>query len=1500
MFVTSVVLSATFLGPLYLAMTITTAYFGRDEMLRGYRWTVVGIVTFAAMVFQYVLLLPMPPSTSSSVSTPHALDRYFALSPVPADVAFCIMTWGFVAIEQVALSAHSSYRFPYGRTDEITTLSMTERLERFHSRIQVARAHNAVAVLGRLLPPPPGKTDFTKADTLEAKLWTQVYLYGPIVVLTVTAVHAIYDATSSLVVAKLISLVITLVYFQNSRALTWRGNMWWCWIVRYHVAWMALRLGYFIPRVQCNESAACAFVIIGVIPDTSMMRHVDRSCEFSCVTHRYSVGDLVFHCVVISLLWLQSVNFHRNEYAFVLHHRHRIDVESRLLGKELRQTRRLAIRLRKLSDREYVQKQLFVIAQEIDASTSGAVSARRENVVQQDPSRRQLTSDDFLVGAATKGSGLLVLDNVELLQTVSNGSGLADTAPGEQHTETAPQSARGTATNRRSVRQLCRSQARNSVRTKRSNAVEDLLAATIHSVDARTVGLLAGIEGGVLSSSTDSSEDDTDGKGGVPVVRQVPDRFASTRPPPIDTQHGVLPTPREPELRRQDEEMAEVSPTGSPLPARRKRSGLVSVDRVTFADDTAAPTREGTHDVDPYNQHLPSGATSRAASTAFTAGPTATDELVTKDVVNDEHGDGGARSGFEQVRKQWLNVVDAVILWLDRRSLNYGESPRLRKRMIRDRFFLFFSCLYRFILSYTDRVCFAMFSIQFLLAPCILTSVLPVSVFAYAVPMNPRPHRGYWTLSLVYLQLLVVIKSVIKVGFCPSDTSTAALMATRGSHNSDIINLWHGRTCLHDFYLIDALMELLCVLCVLLHTHHLRRWGLWDDADIDVPVDAPVPRESLHDADADADEIESRMAAARGEAAISRSTAQVIYMKLRSAVVNVLRTDVKTGSDLYRFAFACELVSFIYIFFAYYRLSGSSDTLVDSLRHSILPGGLSVTLIVLFLFMVFDRVVYLLRSTVVKYIINTLFAVFYHAVVIWWFGDQCRFVLTFYHDTSFGIRGALAVGCAIYVFKCVYLFLGGVQVSRGMPEYTKHIVFAGSYSAVEFYLYYFSRLVPFVFDLRVILDWTVSKTSLKLPYWIKMEDVCHELYLLQCDKVDTATIEKMNGHDSRRQYPAIFKYPIGIVFFTLLTVILMFPLLLYSSFSPVLQSNSVVTLSTTVSIEGAPPIWESTNRIIEGATTFDRLNGALNGTVTNLLERTRPSLVGLGFSTDTVQLLTMNNYSNTLWSISPPAKQILLDNLNGSQPLNLIVDVQIRSSASGVESSNSFLTQQRTLMPVDRGNMSLLLRGNVSSIRIPMMYSPFLFNRPQNDFTYLNSFGSNNKIDCFLGASDDAAATNAIYFSLWCRTLFRRSNPSVSRPWNDLSPEEKACVTSNACPDYEVGSQGDFATAPMYFVVLSVSVLSASFLQSIGLVAAYTTFVFAVGRVLRFAVSGGAFRTTLEDLHDPQFLVDVIELMFIARATDQFDLERRAYQTLVDTLRVSEELQRRTAKDKDD
>ena len=877
-----------------------------------------------------------------------------------------------------------------------------------------------------------------------------------------------------------------------------------------------------------------------------------------------------------------------------------------------------------------------------------------------------------------------------------------------------------------------------------------------------------------------------------------------------------------------------------------------------------------------------------------------------------------------------------------------------------------------YALSQLDCICYGGFAIQFAIAPCILNAVLPILSFAYAAVIAPRPHRMFWNLALLYLQVCIVAKSLVKVFECESD-----------GHFS-----WAtGRICLSGSYFVtDLFLSLGCVVLMLLHKANLVAWGLWDNSDIE----ATWVREHIAACEAEraAAELEARAqqqqrqqlqggngsrnsnlaasceslplpelgATRRGDDAagennnnnngINGSPTRVhqqphlppsrpsglgaapasfrppdadahplsvtglageVRHFFATCADNIGSHDIKPGGDTYGPAVAAELLSIVVLFFGYFRLMGEEDSIVSSLSGSLLPGTLTICILLLFFMVVVDRVVYLLRSLWFKYVLTVLSAVVYSSVMLAWFHAQSTFDRSYYGTSPFWLRGALPLAASLYLLKMFYVYMSCRQIASGLPAYENHICFVGTCSLIEQFRYILSRITPFAFDLRVLLDWTVSPTVLKMNQWIRVEDIAHELYMTICDVDDTKDVNEMKKKPTD-PFPRWLKYVVGSITFSLVALVLLGPLLLYSSVSPVVQKNSVSEISVVVSLPNLPPLWQ-TQQAVEGSD--------LNGTVVSLLEKTRQSLLSLEYSQNTVQFLQFTSFSNSLWTVSADTVEQTSYRLRHSPSVALTLDISILSRSSRTAGSSlagsQILTQSRVLAPAEIDAFVAVINGSASSATIERMFNPFLSSKGSNFLVVAKS----SYISCTfnrIAANINNPPANASqprppggggllpnassYFELRCRTLFDRSNPTTYVGWNDLSPPEWNCLRGTArCPNEELTAGGN-GTAGLYFVVESSQSLSVGFLQTIGIVAAYSTFVLAVGRVLRFIFSGMAFKVGIEAIENPRPLIDVVQLMYMARARGEFHTEHRAYTCLVDTLRQAELLMRVTSKNK--
>lgn len=65
-----------------------------------------------------------------------------------------------------------------------------------------------------------------------------------------------------------------------------------------------------------------------------------------------------------------------------------------------------------------------------------------------------------------------------------------------------------------------------------------------------------------------------------------------------------------------------------------------------------------------------------------------------------------------------------------------------------------------------------------------------------------------------------------------------------------------------------------------------------------------------------------------------------------------------------------------------------------------------------------------------------------------------------------------------YLIFCVYLTVQAIQIREGLPELKKGGFMIGSYGTVSKTIFYVWYYIPFLFELRTIIDWTFNKTAL--------------------------------------------------------------------------------------------------------------------------------------------------------------------------------------------------------------------------------------------------------------------------------------------------------------------------------------------------------------------------------------------------------------------------------------
>lgn len=150
----------------------------------------------------------------------------------------------------------------------------------------------------------------------------------------------------------------------------------------------------------------------------------------------------------------------------------------------------------------------------------------------------------------------------------------------------------------------------------------------------------------------------------------------------------------------------------------------------------------------------------------------------------------------------------------------------------------------------------------------------------------------------------------------------------------------------------------------------------------------------------------------------------------------------------------------------------------SSLSTNLFSGDMVLLLFVQIMLIILDRVIYLYRSVLGKILMQ-------YATVAFWF---TKIFLTWPVSSQRGFTANPWLQF-FFVIKLLYFVCSGLQIYSGFPpaEFTGMQFltrFPGVYTVLAYRVY---RALPFVFELRTMLDWMCAKSSLDLWDTLKVD-----------------------------------------------------------------------------------------------------------------------------------------------------------------------------------------------------------------------------------------------------------------------------------------------------------------------------------------------------------------------------------------------------------------------------
>ncbi|XP_049912684.1 piezo-type mechanosensitive ion channel component 2-like [Epinephelus moara] len=452
-----------------------------------------------------------------------------------------------------------------------------------------------------------------------------------------------------------------------------------------------------------------------------------------------------------------------------------------------------------------------------------------------------------------------------------------------------------------------------------------------------------------------------------------------------------------------------------------------------------------------------------------------------------------------------------------------------------------------------------------------------------------------------------------------------------------------------------------------------------------------------------------------------------------------------------------------------------------------------------------------------------------------------------------------------YFVKCVYFGLSAYQIRSGYPTRVLGNFLTKSYNYLNLFLFQGFRLVPFLTELRAVMDWVWTDTTLSLSSWICVEDVYAHCFVLKCWRESEKRYPQPRGQKKKR----VVKYGMGGLIVLLLICIVWFPLLFMSLIKSVAGVvNRPLDVSLTITLGGFQPIFtmSAQQNQLKDVTEEDFSSFISSYSYT-------PSALQFleAYGHEDVTVAELQGSSNSLWTISPPSRQYLSQVLNLDHfPLTVSWTVQ-RNLSLGAKAELASGKHVTYLDDETRLELIQLLNGTRT---LPVVIQEVF--------------------PCFIRAPSDSNAkpieqlyTDGHYKDILL-ALERSTNESREiQDWWIVDQPAASLV-----PIGGGASLTDIREAGLQLFVFSdkVSPPSLGFLAGYGIMGLYASVVLVIGKFVREFFSGISHSIMFEELPCVDRILKLCTDIFLVRETGELELEEELYAKLIFLYRSPETL----------
>ncbi|KJH44345.1 hypothetical protein DICVIV_09614 [Dictyocaulus viviparus] len=560
----------------------------------------------------------------------------------------------------------------------------------------------------------------------------------------------------------------------------------------------------------------------------------------------------------------------------------------------------------------------------------------------------------------------------------------------------------------------------------------------------------------------------------------------------------------------------------------------------------------------------------------------------------------------------------------------------------------------------------------------VITLPLPLMVFFWGTLSNPRPSKFFWVAMIAYTEFVVAFSFFLSHRKFLESIFAIPIKVLGVQRQSNF--------AAYDVSLLFALF---------FHRYMLRKLGLWKDANLTVTFQnlqpqnegnistqntcetqqesktqpsvmegdpsgtAVRPSGSLVVSPAVPPQISTSMAVERlssesragaGSDAKIQSSKLVLHEAVKTNpevrrnplnrfITQLFKPKFRYIRDLYPIMFGLDVVAFLIVAFGYSAFGeGGSGNVIGDIQSNRIPLTFVVMVIVMTLMIIIDRGLYLRKWVYGKLAYQLVMILFLH---IWLF-----FILP--HITR----------------SCKIIVRGEMHVPAGVGMANSQWISAIVYWEFVNTCIWF-MLVPFLFELRTVIDWTWTDTSMPLFDFFNMENFYTVIYNLKCAR----TFEK--NYPSPQGVPkgVIVKYLMGLPMILLIVFLVWCPLLAFSLMNKIGDISIPNSVRLSISLEGYPALYEieAQGTELHSMSSEDlryitdamsrRYFPSTNGT--DSIKRSRDSVSFLReYTSNDILVVDFRPESSIPWAISEASLNALIEQLKGNSSIKFIVAME--------------------------------------------------------------------------------------------------------------------------------------------------------------------------------------------------------------------------------------------------